>query len=154
MWNFLPPTINKLLEIFPFFFFWVVWAFELISLALCLQSRHSITWATPLAHFSYFLKKGFCLCLNRPGPRSSYLCFLSRWDDRYIPPCLTFYWLGWDLVNFLPGLVPNHDPPCPVWPGILEPPASASLSLQNAGITGLHHQTHLIFGNFTGSIWK
>jgi hypothetical protein len=47
-------------------------------------------------------------------------CF---WDA---PPHTLLFLLTWCLVNFLPGLCPNHNPP--------------SLSLLNSRITGVSHR--------------
>jgi hypothetical protein len=44
---------------------------------------------------------------------SSYVCFLHSSDNRNILPIqlFSYYWLRWNLMNLLPGMASNHNPP-------------------------------------------
>jgi hypothetical protein len=62
---------------------------------MCFVFTHRLTWIQSLTGW--------------PGSRASYLCSLK--DDRLMPPCPAF--IVWDegLMNFLPKLALNLDPP-------------------------------------------
>jgi fumarate reductase subunit D len=78
--------------------------------ALNLLSSHSATWATPSALFTFVVLIGpHCLCRGWPGLQSSYLHFLSRWDDRCVPSCPAFIGLRWGSFKLfaLAGLEPE-----------------------------------------------
>jgi hypothetical protein len=93
------------------FYFLAVLGFELK--ALHLLGRHSITWAMPPTLFTviFQIRSPICVCLGWPGLQSSYLRFLLSWDNRYVPLCPAFTWLGWGLLNFFPGVALNYNPP-------------------------------------------
>jgi hypothetical protein len=60
--------------------------------------------------FTYFSDwvSHFCPKLDFDCDPSTY-GFPSSWDDRQVPPFLT-YFLRWNLTNFLSGLASNYDP--------------------------------------------
>jgi hypothetical protein len=69
------------------------------------------------------------LCLDLPGSSSSILCFLSNWDDRWVPPCC----VGWDVVLLTF---------CPGWPWTT---VLLIFTSQEARITGMSHCAQPIF---------
>jgi hypothetical protein len=86
-----------------FFFFWLYWGLNSRT-AWQVLDRCSMVWAPPSAFFALFiLDRVSSLCLGLPGLWSSYLCFLSSWDDQCEPPQPAF--IGWHgvLRSFCPG---------------------------------------------------
>jgi hypothetical protein len=59
--------------------------------------------------FIIFQIKSLVFVPGWPGLQSSYFSFPHSWDDRHTTMS-SFYWLRWDLTNFLPKLG-NCDPP-------------------------------------------
>jgi hypothetical protein len=88
-----------------FIYLLVVLGFELRAL----PGRCSIIWAMPpaLFRFSHF-HIGF-FAQGSLGPWSN-ICLWFGWGYRHAPLCSACL-LGWDLANFLPGLVSNCDLP-------------------------------------------
>jgi hypothetical protein len=80
---------------------------------LTLLGRCSTTWATPPVFFAlviFEIRSHIYAWAGLDHDPSIYACCIG-WDDRLMPPGPAFYWLGWNLMNFLPRLASNCNPP-------------------------------------------
>jgi hypothetical protein len=98
-------------QVLVIFFFTAILGFKLRTLHLL--GRLSTSWATLPSHFALVIFEiGICFfCLGQSGPWSFYyklIAIAERWQVWTTVPS---YWLRWGLMNFLPALAMNSDPP-------------------------------------------